>query len=76
MKDIVAKTIGNDVGQICDAVMSQIIPAINAQNDEIRKLQGQLAALGAPAPATKPAPKPAPAAKPKAAPKKKATRKT
>lgn len=61
MQDIIAKTIGNGTGQICDAVMMRIIPAINDLNDEVRRLQGQVTALGAKGPvATTPAPTTAP----------------
>ena len=50
MQDIIAKNIGNGVGQICDAVMTRIIPTINELNAEVRTLQGQVTALEAKGP--------------------------
>ena len=71
MQDIIAKNIGNGVGQICDAVMTRIIPTINELNAEVRTLQGQVTALEAKGPvATIPAPTKTGTAKKKKAAKK------
>lgn len=45
MTDIRPESIGNSVGQICDAVLGRLLPALNEANQEIRNLQGRIAAL-------------------------------